>query len=76
MNNSQYRSYMTNQASNIMKKNMLEVSKEQGVYPTIFNYRIGTPYLYRTCRETTTPVGYENSDLKKDYLFKMRNSSI
>lgn len=75
MNNWQYRRYMTDNATNIIQKNMLEVCREQNAYPTVFDYRIGHPYLYKTCREWTTPVGYEGSDLKSAYLNKMRKSS-
>ena len=73
--NWQYRRYMTDNATAIMQKNVLEACNEQGAYPNVFEYRIGQPYLYRTCRERTTPVGYEHSDLKAAYLNQMRNSS-
>ena len=75
MSNSDYRKYMTNHATVIMKKNMLEACKEQSAHHAIFDYHVGTPYLYKTCQEWTTPVGYEHSDLKTQYLNKVRKST-
>jgi len=75
MSNYEYRNYMTNNAKMIMKKNMLEACKEQSAYPAIFEYHVGAPYLYTSCKEWTTPVGYENSDLKTEYLHKVRKST-
>lgn len=75
LTNWHYRRYMMNNATHIMQKNTLEVYKEQSTYPSVFDYRIGQPFLYRSCKEWTTPVGYEDSDLKRNYLNQMRKST-
>lgn len=72
MSNWQYRKYMTDNATLLMKKNMFEVCKEQMAYPPVFDYRIGSPFLYQQPSERTTPIGYEHSDLKLVYLDKKR----
>ena len=35
----------------------------------------GTPFLYKSCTESTQPFGYQNSDLKKLYLDKYQLQS-
>ena len=54
-----------------MSKNMYEAMKEQSAYPPAFEYHIGPPFIYKSVREKTTPIGYENSDLKQSYLDKI-----
>jgi hypothetical protein len=70
MSNWQYRTFMINNAIPIMQKNLYEATKEQMAYPAVFDYHVGQPYLYNSCQETTTPVGYEHSDLKAEFLNK------
>jgi hypothetical protein len=67
--NFQYRQFLTKNADNIVKFNQLEAC-DQSCYcpfeksPSMPN----TPFLYKSCVESTQPYGYENSDLKNLYL--------
>ena len=69
--NWEYRQYLTNNAQEIMKINSIEAC-DQCCYcpPKYGNYQPnnGTPFLYTSCTDSTQPFGYENSDLKNQYL--------
>ena len=74
--NWQYRQYMTNNASYIMKYNTQEAIYESGNNPyTLVNNEPvqKTPYLYSNIQQNTEPpVNYGESDLKRSYLEKER----
>ena len=69
--NWQYRQYLTNNADNIIKYNQLAACDQCCSCPA--KYGDGkevsnSPFLYKSCTESTQPYGYENSDLKNLYL--------
>jgi len=74
--NWQYRQYMTNNASYIMKYNTQEAIYESGNNPyTLVNNEPvqKTPYLYNNIQQNTQPaLSYGESDLKRSYLEKER----
>ena len=74
--NWQYRQYMTNNASYIMKYNTQEAIYESGNNPyTLINNEPvqKTPYLYNNIQQNSEPpVSYGESDLKRSYLEKER----
>ena len=74
--NWQYRQYMTNNASYIMKYNTQEAIYESGNNPyTLVNNEPAqkTPYLYNNIQQNVEPpVSYGESDLKRSYLEKER----
>jgi len=74
--NWQYRQYMTNNASYIMKYNTQEAIYESGNNPyTLVNNEPAqkTPYLYNNIQQNAEPpVSYGESDLKRLYLEKER----
>ena len=66
-----YRKYLTENADQIIKHNQLSACDECCACPARYgdNQQIpNTPYLYKSCSETSKPFGYENSDLKNMYL--------
>ena len=76
--NWQYRQYLTNNADNIIKYNQLAACDECCSCPA--RYGDGkeisnSPFLYKSCVESTQPYGYENSNLKKLYLDKYQLQS-
>ena len=69
--NWQYRQYLTKNADNIIKYNQLAACDMCCYCPA--RYGDGkeisnTPFLYKSCTESTQPYGYENSDLKNLYI--------
>ena len=65
----QYRSYLVNNARDIMRDNKQQACKEVGVC----NFSSGNEvnhnkYLYSSCQDRTQPFGYQTSDLKNLYL--------
>ena len=69
--NWQYRQYLTNNADSIIKYNQLAACDQCCSCPA--KYGDGkevsnSPFLYKSCTESTQPYGYENSDLKNLYL--------
>lgn len=69
--NWQYRNYLINNGTSIMKQNFTEASNDIG-YVKRFNEpnisSFSTPYLYKSVDDNKKPKGYENSDLKELYL--------
>ena len=68
--NWQYRKYLIENGTSVMKQNFREASNDVG-----YVYRFaGTPrtqnhpYLYSSFDDSTRPLGYQNSDLKELYL--------
>ena len=72
--NWQYRKYMQENADSIIKHNQLEACDECCSCPARYGvqgeHESNTPFLYKSCAESTQPYGYENSDLKSLYLTK------
>lgn len=68
--NWQYRQYLMSNSLNIMKTNSLKACEESISCPGTKkqNKLNNTPYLFKNCHDTTTPYGYETSDLKDIYL--------
>jgi len=69
--NWQYRAYLTQNADDIIKHNQLSACNQCCTCPARYGGKqptTNTPYLYKSCTENTQPYGYENSDLKKEYL--------
>ena len=69
--NWQYRQYLTNNADSIIKYNQLAACDQCCSCPA--KYGDGkeisnSPFLYKSCTESTQPYGYENSNLKNLYL--------
>lgn len=76
--NADYRKYLVSKADEIIKYNQLQACDEccACASKTITEYETppqsqrfnSTPYLYKSCVDSTTPFGYEHSDLKSSYL--------
>ena len=68
--NADYRAFLTKNADKIIKQNQqtacsgccncLDIPQT--------NKTSNSPYLYRSCTDSTQPYGYEKSDLKEMYL--------
>jgi len=67
--NWEYRKFLTKNAVDIMEKNFNETANDTGfTYSLQTTASTNTPFLYGSIIENTTPVGFENSDLKELYL--------
>ena len=74
--NWEYRRYLSNNADAIIKFNQLSACGDccantaQFVPNTNENNNVNnnSPYLFKSCLDTSRPYGYENSDLKNIYL--------
>ena len=69
--NWEYRKYLVDNADSIMKFNQVESCDQCCSCPAVYgnNQPIPrTPYLFKSCTDSTQPYGYENSNLKKEYL--------
>lgn len=68
-NNWNYRQQLIKNADNIIQLNQSSLCIEQQT----FDNRPGnthTPFLYSSCVDKSTPVGYENSDMKQSFLIE------
>jgi hypothetical protein len=64
-----YRRFLTKNAVEIMEKNYNETANDTGsTFITQTHSSLNTPYLYDSINEKTSPIGFENSDLKEMYL--------
>ncbi len=68
-----YRKYLTENADNIIQKNQAAACDDCCTCPAKYGNPISqptnnTPFLYKSCTDTSQPFGYENSDLKNLYL--------
>lgn len=74
--NSQYRQYLTHNATQIMHANQLEACNQCGncIYNTSnpLQPQRNTPYVFTSMLENSQPFGYENSDLKNYYLSRQQ----
>jgi len=67
--NWQYRSYLVQNADQIIKLNQQDACNDCGCCNVPHSSKSSnTPYIYQSCVENNMPFGYENSDLKKAYL--------
>ena len=70
--NWEYRQYLAKNADAIIKYNQLsacgECSANTVQYGTGIPVSNNSPYLYKSCLDTTKRFGYEDSDLKNLYL--------
>lgn len=69
--NWKYRQYLTANADAIITENQTFKCTEQPTYPKT-THSTNTPFLYSSCVDRAQPVGYENSNLKEQYLEKKR----
>lgn len=74
--NFEYRMFLTNNANKIMQTNKKEACNMCGVcqygYPLQMN---NGKYLFKSIQDNTTPYGYENSNLKNEYLTRQQLQS-
>jgi hypothetical protein len=69
--NWQYRNYLMNNADKIREYNTNEAFNDIGYYRRFVNTPLeptGTPFLYPSAESRDRPAGYEDSNLKADYL--------
>ena len=69
--NHQYRQFLINNAKSIMEFNSLEACDQCCSCPARYGDNqpdTGTPFLYKSCTDSTQPFGYEKTDLKNQYL--------
>ena len=69
--NWQYRQYLTKNADSIILGNQLDACNQCCTCPARYGNdqpQTGTPFLYKSCTESTQPFGYQTSDLKNAYL--------
>ena len=70
--NFQYRKYMQDNADSVVKYNQLAACGQ--CYSSVESHGVeagsknNTPFLYKSCLESTQPFGYETSDLKNEYV--------
>jgi hypothetical protein len=72
--NSSYRRFLINNADDIIKNNQLQACDQCCACPAIYGatQNTGSPYLYKSCSDSTVPFGYESSDLKNQYLTRQQ----
>jgi len=74
--NWKYRQYLQNNANNAMKYNTMSAIYASGNNPYTLRNTEPTnkhPHLYRSTHDTSNPAyGFNNSDLKRDYMTKER----
>ena len=69
--NWQYRNFLTNNADAIILQNQLNACDQCCTCPARYGNnqpKTGTPFLYKSCVQSTQPFGYQNSNLKNEYL--------
>ena len=69
-NNNDYRKYLQSNALNIMKYNQLQSCDDCGICPYHIstNNNLTQPFFYSNILENNSPYGYNNSDLKNQYM--------
>jgi hypothetical protein len=68
-----YRQHLVKNAENIMQQNTISACDQCCACPPRYgdNQTVqhnNTPFLYKSCADSTQPFGYQTSDLKKLYL--------
>lgn len=69
--NWKYRQQLIKNADRIISENQDFTCTEQPTYPKT-THSTNTPFLYTSCIDTAQPPGYENSNMKEQYLAKQR----
>jgi hypothetical protein len=74
--NWQYRKYLTENADSIIKYNQLSSSEDcsgtNSIYSNGEEKLSNSPFVYKSALDNSRPYGYENSDLKNNYLTKFQ----
>lgn len=77
--NWKYRQYLQNNANTIMKYNSMETIYASGNNPYAVDNKVpsaNVPYMFSSTHDTSKPsFGFNNTDLKQDYLTKQQNSA-
>ena len=77
--NWKYRQYLQNNANSIMKFNSMETIAASGNNPYAVDNKVAssnTPYLFSSTHDTSKHnFGFNNSNLKQDYLTKQQMSA-
>jgi hypothetical protein len=69
--NWQYRNFLTANADAIILQNQLNACDQCCTCPARYGDnqpQSNSPFLYKSCTESTQPFGYQTSDLKNEYL--------
>ena len=67
--NQDYRKYLTDNATKIMSSNKLEAGNNTSFCCNNYNDKQNnSPYLFEMRENNDVPDGYENSDLKENYV--------
>ena len=77
--NWKYRQYLQQNANNIMKFNMMETISNSGNNPYAVDNKTpssNVPHLFTSTHDTSSPAyGFNNSDLKQDFMTKQQTSA-
>ena len=77
--NWKYRQYLQQNANNIMKFNMMETISNSGNNPYAVDNKTPSsnmPHLFTSTHDTSSPAyGFNNSDLKRDFMTKQQMSA-
>jgi len=77
--NWKYRQYLQQNANNIMKFNMMETISNSGNNPYAVDNKTpssNVPHLFTSTHDTSSPAyGFNNSDLKQDFITKQQTSA-
>jgi|688.fasta_scaffold350172_2 hypothetical protein len=77
--NWKYRQYLQQNANNIMKFNMMETISNSGNNPYAVDNKTpssNVPHLFTSTHDTSSPTfGFNNSDLKRDFMTKQQMSA-
>lgn len=73
-----YRKYLQDNATTIIDYNKNSVCNDFNQCNKYSNnqHSANIPFRYQSSLETTKPFGYQNSDLKEQYLAKQQNQSM
>ena len=73
--NNDYRKFLTNQADLLILKNQLAACDETGVCPAKYTNGKSSvnKYSYQSVYDNNKPYGYQDSNLKQQYLEKQKN---
>tara|TARA_B100000513_G_scaffold131160_1_gene58631 strand:+ start:252 stop:671 length:420 start_codon:yes stop_codon:yes gene_type:complete len=66
--NWEYRRYLQKNADTIIKTNQLSSFNKSNCLHSASENTNNSPYIYNSCLDKSSPYGYNNSDLKNQYL--------
>jgi|TARA_Y100000389_G_scaffold202492_1_gene247941 hypothetical protein len=74
--NYEYRQYLINNGKNIDNKNMLMTQNNcsNSLFP-VGSFTKGAKYLFKNLSDNSQPFGYQDSDLKREYLSRQELNS-